>query len=380
MIKILIYTFLLYCSSLKLYASTEVNTNDEIDIIIEEMVSEIRQSNQTHYSFIISKEQELKLVNKSLFETNSVEEKIELLICKEQLKEELKKIQMDNAADVSRIRYLKGLQIIRILYEKVLSLDHHFASVRTFSEINKIANPNQYPEFKKVQELVQNKRDKKSGFDLTSILGTNTIVSVVNTFSNMMISGLSKDEKESELKNIECIIDFTLRMQGDLNTIYFETAFLHKSNEKVKEDMETLFREYTKPINYFVTLEDCRGNDDWESVRKKTDEYMAMVNQSSGTEQTKMHINIEFPIDRLMQFITQYNNFIDQGGKFYEKFKIILNSYENEAQCQTQLPLEYQKLKSDIDVAINKFNVAYKPVEINGSKMKEILYGINEYE
>ena len=123
-----------------------------------------------------------------------------------------------------------------------------------------------------------------------------------------------------------------------------------------------------------------RSNDDWESVRKKTDEYMAMVNQSSGTEQTKMHINIEFPIDRLMQFITQYNNFIDQGGKFYEKFKIILNSYENEAQCQTQLPLEYQKLKSDIDVAINKFNVAYKPVEINGSKMKEILYGINEYE
>lgn len=380
MIKILIYTFLLYCSSLKLYASSEVNRNDEIDIIIEEMVSEIRQSNQTYYSFIISKEQELKLVNKYLFETNSVEEKIELLICKEQLKEELKKIQMDNAADVSRIRYLKGLQIIRILYEKVLSLDHHFASVRTFSEINKIANPNQYPEFKKVQELVQNKRDKKSGFDLTAVLGTNTIVSVVNTFSNMMISGLSKDEKESELKNIECIIDFTLRMQGDLNTIYFETAFLHKSNEKVKEDMETLFREYTKPINYFVTLEDCRGNDDWESVRKKTDEYMAMVNQSSGTEQTKMHINIEFPIDRLMQFITQYNNFIDQGGKFYEKFKIILNSYENEAQCQTQLPLEYQKLKSDIDVAINKFNVAYKPVEINGSKMKEILYGINEYE
>src|SRR5690606_22676780 len=242
---ILIYIFLLYFSSLKLYASTAMNSNDEIDRVIEEMVSEIRQSNQTYYSFITSKEQELKLVNKTLFETNSVEEKIELLICKEQLKEELKKIQMDNAADVSRIRYLKGLQIIRILYEKVLSLDHHFASVRTFSEINKIANPNQYPEFKKVQELVQNKRDKKSGFDLTSILGTNTIVSVVNTFSNMMISGLSKDEKESELKNIECIIDFTLRMQGDLNTIYFETAFLHKSNEKVKEDMETLFRDYT---------------------------------------------------------------------------------------------------------------------------------------
>jgi len=108
--------------------------------------------------------------------------------------------------------------------------------------------------------------------------------------------------------------------------------------------------------------------------------YLEKLNASIGTAQTKMYINIEFPIDRLMQFVTQYNSFIDQGGKFYEKFKIILNSYENEQQCQTKLPLEYKKLKNDIDVAINKFNVAYKPVEINGSKMKEILYGINEYE
>ena len=26
-------------------------------------------------------------------------------------------------------------------------------------------------------------------------------------------------------------------MQGDLNTIYFETAYLQKSNEKIKEDI-----------------------------------------------------------------------------------------------------------------------------------------------
>lgn len=89
---------------------------------------------------------------------------------------------------------------------------------------------------------------------------------------------------------------------------------------------------------------------------------------------------MEFPIDRLLQFITQYNNFIDQGEKFYEKFKIILNSYENEKQCETKLPQEYKKLKSDIDIAIQKFNTAYKPVEVNGTKMKEILYGLNEFE
>ena len=56
------------------------------------------------------------------------------------------------------------------------------------------------------------------------------------------------------------------------------------------------------------------------------------------------------------------------------------NSYENEKQCESKLPLEYKKLKSDIKVAIEKFNVAYRPVEVNGSKMKEILYGINEFQ
>ncbi len=148
----------------------------------------------------------------------------------------------------------------------------------------------------------------------------------------------------------------------------------------MKQEIEILFKDYTKPIGYIATLENCRSNDDWESVTQKMDDYLSRLKEATGTQQYKMQVNLEFPIDRLLQFITQYNNFIDQGGKFYEKFKIILNSYENEKQCETKLPAEYKKLKSDIDVAISKFNVAYKPVEVNGTKMKEILYGLNEFD
>ncbi len=108
--------------------------------------------------------------------------------------------------------------------------------------------------------------------------------------------------------------------------------------------------------------------------------YLFKQKTIQGPMLQKMIVNMEFPVDRLIQFIGQYNNFIDLGGKFYEKFRIILNSYENEKQCETKLPLEYKKLKSDIDIAIEKFNKAYKPVEINGSKMKELLYGLNEFE
>lgn len=356
------------------------NVGDNPNLIIEELRLQIKAVAQKYGLLIDEKQHQLYKINKALKEAVSSEQKIDLLVQKDIIKTEISALINDTNGEISKIRYIKGLQIIKILYEKILSLDHHFASVATLNEINKISNPNQYPEYEKLKDLVNAKKDKKNNFNLTSVLGTNTLVSVVQTFTNMIGSTLSKEEKEKELANVDCILDFTLRMQNDLNTIYFETAFLQKSNDKIKLDIELLFKDYTKPIAYIATLESCRSNDDWETVTQKMEEYLTKLKATTGTPQYKMQVNLEFPIDRLLQFITQYNNFIDQSGKFYEKFKIILNSYENEKQCETKLPLEYKKLRSDIDVAINKFNIAYKPVEINGTKMKEILYGLNEFD
>ncbi|MBL7868374.1 MAG: hypothetical protein JNM71_10165 [Flavobacterium lindanitolerans] len=375
--SVLWVTFLFFATA----SSASVNGSDpEFNAIFKEMQKELKKINAYYAPKIREKELRIQDISAKIYDTKETASKIDFLIQKDLLKEEILSLKKEEMQDLSKIRYLKGLQIIRLLYEKVLSLDHHFASVRTFSEINKISNPNQYPEYEKLKEIVKSRKDRKAGFDLTSILGTNTIVSVVQTFSNLMVSSLSKDEKDKEIANIECILDFTLRMQNELNTIYFETAFLQKSNEKIRTDIETLFKEYTKPIGYANTLESCRTSDDWESVKQKTNDYLANLKTQQGPQLYSSQVNIIFPIDRLLQFITQYNSFIDQGGKFYEKFKIILNSYENEKQCETKLPLEYKKLKDDIDVAISKFNMAYRPVEVNGSKMKEILYGINEFE
>ncbi len=375
--SVLWVAFLFFATPLSVFAT---ESDPEFNVIFKEMQKELKKINAYYAPKIREKELLIQDISAKIYDATETTAKIDFLIQKDLLKEEILFLKKEEMQDLSKIRYLKGLQIIRLLYEKVLSLDHHFASVRTFSEINKLSNPNQYPEYEKLKEIVKQRKDRKAGFDLTSILGTNTIVSVVQTFSNLMVSSLSKDEKDKEIANIECILDFTLRMQNELNTIYFETAFLQKSNDKIRADIETLFKEYTKPIGYANTLESCRTSDDWESVKQKTNDYLANLKTQQGPQLYSAQVNIIFPIDRLLQFITQYNSFIDQGGKFYEKFKIILNSYENEKQCETKLPLEYKKLKDDIDVAINKFNIAYRPVEVNGSKMKEILYGINEFE
>ena len=353
---------------------------DDPNVLIEQMIQEMLVVQAKYNIEIDAIILQIKEADQVLFLSNSLEEKVNYLLIKDQLNKKLQYLKSENATDISKIRYIKGLQIIKLLYEKVLSLDHHFASVRTFSEINKISNPNQYPEFTKMKDLVKDKRDKKLGFNLTSVLGTNTFASVTQTFINLFsASSLSSEEKEQELAKIECILDFTLRMHNDLNTIYFETAYLQASNQNIKTDIETLFREFTKPISYYASLPECRNQDDWDTVNNNLEAYIEKMKKAEGTKQFKMQVELEFPIDRLILFINQYNNFISEGEKFYQKFSIILNSYENEKQCESKLPIEYKKLKDDVNVAIDKFNIAYKPVEINGSKMKEILYGLNEY-
>ena len=378
------FLILIFFISSNCFAS--INPNPIINSILEELILEI-QDIQSHYDISNANlYQELHQITKELQRTNQVEQQVALLIKKDQLNERLNQNALSETTDISKIRYLKGLQIINILYAKTLSLDHHYASVATFNEINNLSNPNHYPEFATMKDVIKNNQDKKTGFNLSGILGENIYTSVVHTLVSLFTnSNSSKAEKEANLEDVECILDFTLRMHNDLNTIYFETAFLQKSNENIIDELEQLFVDFTKPIKYKTPLKECRNNDDWDVVRENLDAYLERLNKiivddSQRYKAHKMQINLEFPIDRLLQFITQYNMHIDQGAKFYEKFGIMLNSYQNEKQCATKIPPEYIKLKANIKTSIETFNTAYKPVEINGSKMKQVLYGINEYD
>jgi len=383
-IKHLIFIVLVFVTNLALSSNT--SSNKDIDTIIQEMMKDINRITTHYNSMNLKLEQQLYTIRIQLNNAKTIKKKVNLLIEKGQLKDRLIENKLSEATDISKVRYLKGLQIIKILYEKTLALDHHFASVATFNEINNLSNPNHYPEFIKLKEILNSKKEKKIGFDISTILGNNIYTSVLHSFLTLFTNtNASKQEKESSLKEVECILDFTLRMHNDLNTIYFETAFLQKSNDNIIKELEQLFVDFTKPIKYKVTLKTCRNSDDWDTVRDYLNDYLKALNKIKEDEgqQYKAHtmqINLEFPTDRLLQFITQYNSHINQGAKFYEKFGIMLDSYENEQQCSDKIPTEYNKLKENIIVAIDKFNTAYKPVEINGSKMKEVLYGINEYD
>lgn len=366
------------------YSHTIFYNNDkEIEQLLTELSAEINTTKKYYDSLKADIYNGIDVASVNMQKAVGIEEKVNWLLAKDKLQTKLQKLQYEEEKNITKIRYLKGLSIIKILYEKVLSLDHHFSSMATFNEINKISNPNNYPEFVEVRDLVKSKT-KKKGFNLSQLLGKNIYTGTIDMFLNLFNSDASAQQKQTEIKKIECILDFTLRMNNDLNTIYFETAFLQQSNNKIMQDLEQLFKDYTKPIKYTTSLKESRANDDWDTVREQLNSFLEQmdnaIKENKQTKVMRMQIDINFPIDRLLQYITQYNNFIDQGAKYYEKFKIILDSYENQQQCNNNLPVAYKKLKSDIDIAIEKFNTAYKPVEINGSKLKQLLYGVDEYE
>ena len=92
----------------------------------------------------------------------------------------------------------------------------------------------------------------------------------------------------------------------------------------------------------------------------------------------KKKVDLEFSIDRLLQFMNKYNVFISSGEKYYQKFKTILNNYANDSVCESQLPHQFSDLKEDIDHSIIKFNEAYNISELRGSKLKDLMYGLTD--
>jgi hypothetical protein len=387
-LRILKIILLIICiqSSSILANNVSILPNTEINLVLKELQEESKIIRDNYGRINDSLAKKLKKTQAKIDAQLPVDKRLDMIILESRLTQSLLLNVKLEQSDLNKIRYLKGLQIMKILYEKTLSLDHHFASVSTFHEINKISNPNNYAEFSSIKDLINSDVDNKQGFQLSAILNSNLYTSIIHSFISIFNNEeKTKNEKSQVIAQMECILDFSLRMHNDLNTIHFETVFLQNNNTEILFDLEKLFKEYTQPIGYTLPLSDCRNTDDWDSVQENLNSYttkLAFVIQEDfySTKARRMQINLQFPIDRLIQFITQYNNFIRQSSKFYEKFGIMLSSYENEVACSEKIPDKFKALQTSISAAISKFNTAYKPVEVNGSMLKEVLYGIHEFE
>jgi hypothetical protein len=95
--------------------------------------------------------------------------------------------------------------------------------------------------------------------------------------------------------------------------------------------------------------------------------------------QVKTETNLLFALERITQFITRYSDFVNQGNEYYKKFSKIVDTYEKDKTCSDQLPDAFLQLEKDINQTLDKFNTAYRMPEVQGSKLKDMLFGVAEY-
>ena len=284
--------------------------------------------------------------------------------------------------ELSKIRYQKGIGFIKMIYEKTLDLDHHFTSLQTYQNVSTLSNPNTFPEFKEAQETLKKQMGKKEAIRLPALLESNPLISMTYMMVSSVV-GSDRKKKETELDKIACILDFTIRMSADLNIIFYETEFLKESNRSLKEECIELFKDYAGVIKYDTSLPICRKEDDWESMYEKLDEYLEQMKTNAENPDLirkvyQQQVNLEFSIDRLLLFMNNYSAFISQGEKYYQKFQTILENYTNEDLCKSQLPRQFSDLRKDVELSIIKFNEAYNISELQGSKLKDLMYGVRD--
>ncbi len=282
-----------------------------------------------------------------------------------------------------KTRYKKGVEIIKIIYEKLLALDHHFTGMQTYQNVMLLSNPTTYPDFQKAKGLMEGKMKKGFSLKMPAILSTNPYLSgAVAIVSSFLGEGDTK-EKEKDLEKISCILDFTVRMTNDLGLIYHETEYLKSSNATLKKDGEKLFEDYTKVVGYLVSIDKCRKTDDWETLNEELDKYVIKIEDQlktnpTGTQSLKMKSNLDFATNRVADMVNKYRTYVNQGTQYYNKFDKIVSSYENENSCQEKLPRQFTELKFDIKTTIEKFTNTYNLPEIEGSKLKDLMYGLME--
>ena len=125
---------------------------------------------------------------------------VRMLINKDKIQDKLIKTEEDFQVELSRIRYKKGLELVKMIYEKILALDHHFTSLQTYQNVSILSNPNNFAEFKDAKNLISQRVNKKNAIQLPSLLETNPLVSM--TYSLVCLLYTSPSPRDATLSRM----------------------------------------------------------------------------------------------------------------------------------------------------------------------------------
>ncbi|MFM9983746.1 MAG: hypothetical protein ACKVOK_00840 [Flavobacteriales bacterium] len=238
---LLIAMFFLQASNLLASETHEKSPDDSLTVwmtpFIEMAYSELDHLEQDYLDRTEPLRMRLSDVNHTLADprNRTPECGFQLLWEKIQLEETLNLIEQDHEVKLLKLRYRKSIEIVKMLYEKVLSMDHHLSSLKAQQGLSNLSNPNNYPEFKEAKAIMEDRMKKKMNFQMPALFQTNPFLSAAFSIVGMAITGGEEKDKKETIDKVSCVLDFTVRMHNDLNVIYYETGYLRDANLTLKK-------------------------------------------------------------------------------------------------------------------------------------------------
>ena len=371
--RLLLCAKLLFLSAQSLYSAT-----DSLDIWLAHAALEVHSIQVQYEKLTASIRENIRLIDAQILTSPAwrYRKRERLWQEKRLLETSLQDLEAEKEMRLLKTRYKRGIDLIKLLYEKILALDHHFSSMRIFQNVMMLSNPNSYAGFQKTRDLLEEQLKKKNAFQLPPLLHSNPYLTATFSLVAAVVGDGEPKARQKDFQEISCILDFTLRMGGELSIIQRETEYLKNANQNLKNECERLFEDYVKVVGYIVPLDKCRTSDDWEKVYLLLDEFVRGLEIETGpTRWTREQVNLEFATQRVADFIAKYQGFVTQGAQYYQKFNNIVSTYENEEVCKQDLPRQFDELRKDIRQTIDKFSNTYILPEIQGSRLKDLLYG-----
>lgn len=371
--RLLLCAKLLFLSAQSLYSAT-----DSLDIWLAHAALEVHSIQVQYEKLTGSIRENIRLIDAQILTSPAwrYRKRERLWQEKRQLEASLQTLEAEKEMRLLKTRYKRGIDLIKLLYEKILALDHHFSSMRIFQNVMMLSNPNSYAGFQKTRDLLEEQLKKKNAIQLPPLLHSNPYLTATFSLVAAVVGDGEPKARQKDFQEISCILDFTVRMGGELSIIQRETEYLKNANQNLKNECERLFEDYVKVVGYIVPLDKCRTSDDWEKVYLLLDEFVRGLEIETGpTSWTREQVNLEFATQRVADFIAKYQGFVTQGAQYYQKFNNIVSTYENEEVCKQDLPRQFDELRKDIRQTIDKFSNTYILPEIQGSRLKDLLYG-----
>ncbi len=284
-------------------------------------------------------------------------------------------------------RYRKGLELIRWLYEKALSLEYHFSSLQLNERVDALANPMNFKAFRKsLAELENLTGEREKMLELPEVLLQNSDSGTLYLLMMAMQGKGKQKERQQVLDEVACLLRFLMEMQTDLKSVYYENHLLYLRTTELRQRCERLFEDYTKVVGYQHSLPECRTRDDWDTIEELIKAVAKIILEGELEENSDLrdvayqhHINLEFAVDRLLDYLNFYDAVLNDGRHMYRESELVLQHLTKVENCTSSVPEELLELGEDISIAVERFDKAYETVELKGSRLKDLLYGY-DYE